>query len=102
MDTKKLKEEIKLLERKIELMEQINRLQAIPVYPVYPSYPVYPRYSVYPNPYPWWQVYPNWSGTADPCYTTGVAISGITAGSACGQADISTATVIRDDASYTN
>ena len=95
MDTKKLKEEIKLLERKLELLEQINRLQ-VPVYPVYPSYPVYP------NTYPWWQTYPNWSGTADPCYTTGVAISGITAGSACGQADISTATVIRDDASYTN
>ena len=100
MDTKKLKEEIKLLERKLELLEQINRLQAIPVCPVYPV-PVYPQ-PYYPNPYPWWQVYPNWSGTADPCYTTGVAISGITAGSACGQADISTATVIRDDASYTN
>ena len=36
MDTKKLKEGIKLLERKLELMEQINRLQTIPAYPSYP------------------------------------------------------------------
>ena len=101
MDTKKLKEEIRLLERKLELLEQINRLQ-VPVYPVYPSYPVYP------NTYPWWQTYPNWSGTENPTIvsygTTGFTVSGITTGSACGQAGISGATVIKDDAqvSYTN
>ena len=100
MDTKKLKEEIKLLERKLELMEQINRLQTIPVYPVYPSYPVpvYPQ-PIYPNTYPpWWQTYPNWA-----CYTTSPTISGITTGGANGQATSDT-TVIRDDAqvSYTN
>lgn len=100
MDTKKLKEEIKLLERKLELMEQINRLQTIPVYPVYPSYPVpvYPQ-PIYPNTYPpWWQTYPNWT-----CYTTSPTISWITTCGANGQATSDT-TVIRDDAqvSYTN
>ena len=92
MDTKKLKEEIKLLERKIELMEQINRLQANPVYPVYPSYPVYPRYPVYPNPYPWWQVYPyDYAGTTTiPCVTSGTitAYNGpVTSNTAFGQCD---------------
>jgi len=62
MDTEKLKEEIRLLERKLELLEQINKLRAIPVYPV----PVYPTY---PNIYPWWQVYPYPNGgvTTSPC-----------------------------------
>ena len=50
MDINELKEEIKLLERKAELLEQI-KLQAIPVYPT----PVYP---IYPSIDPWWQVYP--------------------------------------------
>jgi len=70
MDTNKLKEEIKLLERKLELLEQINRLQAIPVYPVYPQ-PYYPQ-PYYPNTYPWWQVYPyNYAGTTIiPCVTS--------------------------------
>ena len=70
MDTKKLKEEIKLLERELELLEQINRLQAIPVCPVYPV-PVYPQ-PYYPNPYPWWQVYPyDYAGTTIiPCVTS--------------------------------
>ena len=102
MDTKKLKEEIRLLERKLELLEQINRLQ-VPVYPVYPSYPVYP------NTYPWWQTYPNWSGTENPTTvsygTTGFTVSGITTGGACGQAGITSGTtIIRDDVqvSYTN
>lgn len=38
-----------MLERKLELLEQINRLQANSAYPVYPSYLVYPSYPVYPN-----------------------------------------------------
>ena len=67
MDTKKLKEEIKLLERKLELMEQINRLQAIPAYPVYPSYPIYPAY---PQPiYPWDRVIYSGGTTTIPCET---------------------------------
>jgi len=67
MDTKKLKEEIRLLERKLELMEQINRLQAIPAYPVYPSYPIYPAY---PQPiYPWDRVIYSGGTTTIPCET---------------------------------
>jgi hypothetical protein len=67
MDTKKLKEEIKLLERKLELLEQINRLQAIPAYPVYPSYPIYPAY---PQPiYPWDRVIYSGGTTTIPCET---------------------------------
>jgi len=96
MDTKKLKEEIKLLERKLELMEQINRLQAIPVYPVYP--PVYwpDRYPFYPQPiYPWDRVI---------CSSGTTITTGVTTGGACEQTDISTATIIKDDAqvSYIN
>ena len=67
MDTKKLKEEIKLLERKLELLEQINRLQAIPAYPAYPSYPIYPAY---PQPiYPWDRVIYSGGTTTIPCET---------------------------------
>jgi pyridoxal biosynthesis lyase PdxS len=36
MNTEKLKEEIRLLERKLELLEQINKIQTFPVYP-YPN-----------------------------------------------------------------
>ena len=104
MDTKKLKEEIKLLERKLELMEQYNELKRmadeynkkVSLYPSYPA-PVYPK-PIYPNTYPWWQTYPNWA-----CYTTSPTISRITTCGANGQATSDT-TVIRDDAqvSYTN
>ena len=70
MDTKKLKEEIKLLERKLELLEQINRLQAIPAYPVYPSYPIYPAY---PQPiYPWERIIYSGGTTTIPCVTSGI------------------------------
>jgi hypothetical protein len=57
MDIKKLKEEIRLLERKLELLEQINKLQAIPVYPTNPR--IYPVWQVYP--------YPNGGVTTSPC-----------------------------------
>ncbi|MFA5284879.1 MAG: hypothetical protein WC347_04695 [Smithellaceae bacterium] len=44
MNTEKLKEEIRLLERKLELLEQINKKQTFPVYP-------YPNGSVATSPY---------------------------------------------------
>lgn len=44
MNTEKLKEEIRLLERKREFLEQINKTQTFPVYP-------YPNGGVTTSPY---------------------------------------------------
>ncbi len=63
-----IEEEIKLLERKLELLKQIKELQdKLNTQPVYVPYPVYPTPTI-PNPGPWW-VNPvtctsdNWSTT---------------------------------------
>jgi hypothetical protein len=106
MDTKKLKEEIKLLERKIELMEQWTELQRladeynkkVPLYPSYPVYPVYPvpdRYPFYPQPiYPWDRVIYSGGTTTIPCESISAYNGLVSSGT----------TVINDDVqvSYTN
>ena len=108
MDTKKLKEEIKLLERKIELMEQLTELQRmadeynkkVPIYPLYPTYPVYPQPF-----YPWERIIYSGGTTTIPCEISTIHNGQATsAGSVCGQAGISDTTVIKDNAqvSYTN
>ncbi|MCE5226773.1 MAG: hypothetical protein LLG05_13075 [Porphyromonadaceae bacterium] len=100
MNTEKLKEEIRLLERKLELLEQINKLQAIPIYPT----PVYPTY---PGIYPWWQVYPypNWGVTTSlcsaPCGTTPFPNESISAYNGLATTDSTTGRK-EDQFSYTN
>ena len=98
MDTKKLKEEIKLLERKIELMEQLTELQRmadeynkkVPIYPLYPTYPVYPQPF-----YPWERIIYSGGTTTDALVGTISAYNG----------PVTSGTVIMkegDQVSYTN
>ena len=69
MDTKKLKEEIKLLERKVELLEKYLELQraADEYNKLIPTYPIYPQPT-----YPWDRVIYGGGTTTIPCVTSGI------------------------------
>jgi len=91
MDTKKLKEEIKLLERKVELLEKYLELQraADEYNKLRPVYPIYPQPT-----YPWDRVIYSGGTTTIPCETITAHNGPATSGS----------TIIKegDQVSYTN
>jgi len=66
-----LKEEITLLERKLELLKQIIELEAtLNLYRLYPVYPVYPTYPTTPVNPPWQPWTYSSSNTERKCHGT--------------------------------